>query len=43
MFWDLILNPFITLLTLLYSILGQNIVLAIVVFTILTHRQGLRR
>ena len=36
MFWDLILNPFITLLTLLYSILGQNVVLAIVVFTILT-------
>ena len=33
--WDLILNPFITLLTLLYSILGQNVVLAIVVFTIL--------
>jgi YidC/Oxa1 family membrane protein insertase len=35
MFWDLILNPFVTLLTFLYSILGQNIVLAIVVFTIL--------
>lgn len=33
--WDLILNPFITLLTLLYSILGQNIVLSIVVFTVL--------
>jgi YidC/Oxa1 family membrane protein insertase len=33
--WDLILNPFITLLTLLYSILGQNVVLAIVVFTVL--------
>ncbi|MBZ0299208.1 MAG: YidC/Oxa1 family membrane protein insertase [Anaerolineae bacterium] len=33
--WDLILNPFITLLTLLYSLLGQNIVLAIVVFTVL--------
>lgn len=35
MFWDLILNPFVTLLTFLYSILGQNVVLAIVVFTIL--------
>ena len=33
--WDLILNPFITLLTLLYSILGQNVVLSIVVFTVL--------
>jgi YidC/Oxa1 family membrane protein insertase len=33
--WDIILNPFITLLTLLYSLLGQNIVLAIVVFTVL--------
>ena len=33
--WDLILNPFITLLTLLYSVLGQNIVLSIVVFTVL--------
>jgi YidC/Oxa1 family membrane protein insertase len=33
--WDLILNPFVTLLTLLYSILGQNVVLAIIVFTIL--------
>ena len=33
--WDLILNPFITVLTLLYSILNQDIVLSIVVFTIL--------
>ncbi len=33
--WDLILNPFVTLITLLYSMLGNNIVLAIVVFTIL--------
>lgn len=33
--WNLILNPFITLLTLLYSLLGQNIVLSIVVFTVL--------
>lgn len=33
--WDIIINPFITILTLLYSMLGQNIVLAIVVFTIL--------
>jgi YidC/Oxa1 family membrane protein insertase len=35
MFWDLILNPLVTLLTFLYSILGQNVVLAIIVFTIL--------
>jgi YidC/Oxa1 family membrane protein insertase len=33
--WDLILNPFITLLTLLYSVLGENIVLSIVIFTVL--------
>ena len=33
--WDLILNPFITLLTLLYSILGHNVVLSIAVFTVL--------
>lgn len=33
--WDLILNPFVTLLTFLYSVLNQDIVLAIVVFTIL--------
>lgn len=33
--WDLILNPFITALTFLYQILGENIVLSIVVFTIL--------
>jgi YidC/Oxa1 family membrane protein insertase len=33
--WDLILNPFVTVITLLYSILGNNVVLAIVVFTIL--------
>jgi YidC/Oxa1 family membrane protein insertase len=33
--WDLILNPFITLLTLLYSVLGENVVLSIVVFTVL--------
>ena len=33
--WDLILNPFITLLTLLYSIFNQNIILAIAVFTVL--------
>lgn len=33
--WDLIINPFITVLTFLYSILGNNIVLAIVVFTVL--------
>ena len=33
--WDLILNPFITILTLLYSVLNRDIVLSIVVFTIL--------
>jgi YidC/Oxa1 family membrane protein insertase len=33
--WDLIINPFTTLLTLLYSIFNNNIVLAIIVFTIL--------
>lgn len=32
---DFIVNPFITLLTFLYSLLGQNMVLAIVVFTII--------
>jgi YidC/Oxa1 family membrane protein insertase len=33
--WDLILNPFVTVITLLYSVLGNNAVLAIVVFTVL--------
>jgi len=33
--WDFIINPFITILTFLYSVLGNNIVLAIVVFTII--------
>ena len=33
--WDLILNPFITLLVLLYQLLGHNIVLAIIAFTVL--------
>jgi YidC/Oxa1 family membrane protein insertase len=32
---DFIINPFITLLTLLYSIFGNNMVLAIAVFTVL--------
>jgi len=32
--WDLILNPFITVLTLLYSVFGNSAVLAIVLFTI---------
>lgn len=32
---DFILNPFVTILTLLYTILGQNMVLAIIVFTVL--------
>jgi YidC/Oxa1 family membrane protein insertase len=34
--WDLIINPITTLMTLLYSVFGNNIVLAIVVLTILT-------
>jgi YidC/Oxa1 family membrane protein insertase len=33
--WDLILNPFITVLTLLYSIFGNSAVIAIILFTIL--------
>src|SRR5688572_794924 len=33
--WDFIINPFVTTLTFLYSILGNNVVLAIVVFTVL--------
>jgi YidC/Oxa1 family membrane protein insertase len=33
--WDLILNPFITVLVFLYQILGHNTVLAIIAFTIL--------
>ncbi|MBE0691445.1 MAG: YidC/Oxa1 family membrane protein insertase [Anaerolineae bacterium] len=32
---DFILNPFITLVTFLYSVLGNNMVLAIIVFTVL--------
>jgi YidC/Oxa1 family membrane protein insertase len=33
--WDWIINPFVTTLTFLYSVMGNNVVLAIVVFTIL--------
>lgn len=33
--FDLILNPFITILALFYSVFGQNIVLAIALFTVL--------
>ena len=33
--WDLIINPFITALTFLYSLFGNNIVLAIAVFTMI--------
>lgn len=33
--WDLILNPMITLLTLLYSVFGNNILLSIVVLTVI--------
>lgn len=32
--WDIIINPFITILTLLYGLLGENIVLSIAVFTV---------
>lgn len=32
--WDIIINPFITVITLLYGLLGNNIVLAIAVFTV---------
>jgi YidC/Oxa1 family membrane protein insertase len=35
MLWDIIINPFVTILTFLYSLFGQNVVLAIIVFTIL--------
>ncbi len=33
--WDFILNPMVTILTLLYSWLGNNVVLAIVVLTVI--------
>lgn len=33
--WDFIINPFVTTLTFLYSLLGENVILAIVVFTVL--------
>jgi YidC/Oxa1 family membrane protein insertase len=33
--WDIIINPFVTALTFLYSIFGHNIVVAIAVFTII--------
>lgn len=33
--WDLILNPFITVLTLLYSVFGNSAVVAIILFTII--------
>lgn len=33
--WDIIINPFTTLLTFLYSLFGNNIVVAIIVFTII--------
>src|SRR5689334_10412547 len=33
--WDLIFNPFVTLLTWMYSVLNHDIVLAIVVFTVI--------
>ena len=33
--WDIILNPFVTILTLFYSIFNQDIILAIVVLTII--------
>ena len=33
--WDLILNPFVTILAWLYAALNQDIVLAIVVLTVI--------
>lgn len=33
--WDLILNPMITILTLLYSVFGNNVILSIVVLTVI--------
>ncbi len=33
--WDIILNPFVTMLTWLYSVLNQDIVLAIIVLTVI--------
>ncbi|MCU0511142.1 MAG: YidC/Oxa1 family membrane protein insertase [Anaerolineae bacterium] len=33
--WDLIFNPFVTLLTWMYSVLNRDIVLAIIIFTVL--------
>lgn len=33
--WDLILNPFVTLLTLMYAVFGNNVVLAIAVLTVI--------
>lgn len=33
--WDFIINPFVTILTFLYSILGNDIILAISVFTVI--------
>lgn len=33
--WDIILNPFVTILTWLYSVLNQDIVLAIIVLTVI--------
>lgn len=33
-FWDIIINPMVTLLTALYALLGNNVVLSIVVLTV---------
>jgi YidC/Oxa1 family membrane protein insertase len=33
--WDIILNPFVSVLLLLYELVGQNVVLAIIAFTVL--------
>ena len=33
--WDIILNPFVTMLTWLYALLNQDIVLAIIVLTVI--------
>ncbi|MEL7436731.1 MAG: YidC/Oxa1 family membrane protein insertase, partial [Chloroflexota bacterium] len=33
--WDFILNPMVTLLTLLYQVFGNNIIMSIVVLTVI--------
>ena len=33
--WDIILNPMVTLLALMYSVFGNNVIMAIVVLTVI--------